>query len=56
MCVAQPPRDCIPRAARSLHEPASLAAAAAADAKELMSVAGGVLGGGEARRMPWRRR
>ena len=52
MCVAQPPRDCIPRAARSLHQPASLAAsAAAADAKELMSVAGGVLGGGEARRM-----
>ena len=51
-CVAQPPRDCIPRAARSLHQPASLAAAAAAaDAKELMSVAGGVLGGGEARRM-----
>ena len=52
VCVAQPPRDCIPRAARSLHQPASLAAAAAAaDAKELMSVAGGVLGGGEARRM-----
>ena len=51
-CAAQPPHeDFIPRAARSIHQPASLAAAAAADAQELMSVAGGVLDGGEARRM-----
>ena len=51
-CAAQPPHeDFTPRAARSIHQPASLAAAAAADAQELMSVAGGVLDGGEARRM-----